>query len=169
MNDLNQPVDDPGRQSRPPLPAVSTPTHIGRYRIERVLGRGGFGRVYLAHDEQLQRLVAIKVPHPERVERPEDAEAYLSEARTVANLDHPHIVPVYDVGSTPEFPCFVVSKYIDGTDLATRLRQSRLSLHESIDLVATMAEALHHAHKQGLVHRDIKPGNILLDRSGKPF
>ncbi len=68
-----------------------------------------------------------------------------------------------------EFPCFVVSKYIDGTDLATRLKQSRLSIHETVELVATVAEALHHAHKQGLVHRDIKPGNILLDNSGKPF
>jgi serine/threonine protein kinase len=169
MNDLNQTVDEPGREAGSPVPAVSTPTHVGRYRIERVLGRGGFGLVYLAHDDQLQRLVAIKVPHPERVERPEDAEAYLTEARTVANLDHPNIVPVHDVGSTETFPCFVVSKYIDGTDLARRLEQSRLSLHEAVELVATVAEALHHAHKQGLVHRDIKPGNILLDRSGKPF
>jgi serine/threonine protein kinase/formylglycine-generating enzyme required for sulfatase activity len=169
MNDPNPTVDEPGWDSGPPVPAVPAPAHIGRYRIERVLGRGGFGRVYLAHDEQLQRLVAIKVPHPERVERPEDAAAYLTEARTVANLDHPNIVPVHDVGSTPEFPCFVVSKYIDGTDLATRLRQSRLSLHEAVELVATVAEALHHAHKQGLVHRDIKPDNILLNRSGKPF
>src|SRR5262249_19007666 len=149
-------------ESDPPPGLESTPTHVGRYRVERVLGQGGFGLVYLAHDEQLQRLVAIKVPHPERVERPEDAEAYLSEARTVANLDHPHIVPVHDVGSTETFPCFVVSKYIDGTDLASRLEQSRLSPHEAVELVATVAEALHHAHKQGLVHRDIKPGNILL-------
>jgi serine/threonine protein kinase len=133
------------------------------------LGEGGFGLVYLAHDDQLQRLVAIKVPHAKLVARPEDAEAYLTEARTAANLDHPNTVPVYDVGSTPHFPCFVVSKYIDGTDLSTRLKQSRLSIHESVELVATVAEALHYAHKQGLVHRDIKPGNILLDRSGKPF
>src|SRR5262245_35851284 len=169
MNDLNQTVDEPGQEAGLPLPGVSALTHIGRYRIERVLGRGGFGLVYLAQDEQLQRLVAIKVPHPERVARPEDAEAYLSEARTVANLDHPNIVPVFDVGSTPNFPCFVVSKYIDGTDLATRLKQSRLSIHEAVVLAATVAEALHDAHKQGLVHRDIKPGNILLDRTGKPF
>src|SRR5262245_2005634 len=169
MSDLNQTVDETGRQYGPPVPAVSTPTHIGRYRIERLLGGGGFGLVYLARDEQLQRLVAIKVPHPERVERPEDAEAYLSEARTVANLDHPNIVPVHDVGSTEQFPCFVVSKYIDGTDLATRLEQSRLALHEAVALVATVAEALHHAHQQSLVHRDIKPGNILLDKGGKPF
>jgi serine/threonine protein kinase/formylglycine-generating enzyme required for sulfatase activity len=147
----------------------SAPSHIGRYRLEKLLGRGGFGLVYLAHDDQLQRPVAIKVPHAGRVAQPAEAEAYLTEARTVANLDHPHIVPVFDVGSTEQYPCFVVSKYIDGTDLAARLKQSRLALHEAVALVATVAEALHHAHKQGLVHRDIKPGNILLDRTGKPF
>src|SRR5471032_2586584 len=145
------------------------PPQIGRYRVEKILGQGGFGLVYLAHDDQLQRLVAIKVPHRHRVSTTEDADAYLTEARTVANLDHPNIVPVYDVGSTEDCPCFVVSKYIDGTDLATKLKQSRLSIHETVELVATVAEALHHAHKQGLVHRDIKPGNILLDKSGKPF
>ena len=149
--------------------APRPPPQIGRYRIERLLGQGGFGLVYLAHDDQLARPVAIKVPHARLVARPEVAEAYLAEARTVANLDHPNIVPVYDVGSTEQFPCFVVSKFIDGTDLATRLKQSRLSPQEAAELVATVAEALHHAHKQGLVHRDIKPGNILLEKTGKPF
>ena len=104
------------------------PPEIGRYRVERLLGQGGFGTVYQARDEQLKRFVAVKVPHPHLVASPEDAGPYLAEASTVANLDHPHIVPVYDVGSTEQFPCYVVSKYIDGTDLATRLRQSRLSL-----------------------------------------
>jgi len=151
-------------EAAPPLPK-----QIGRYRVESILGQGGFGLVYLAHDDQLQRLVAIKVPHAKLIARTTDAEAYLAEARTVANLDHPHIVPVFDVGSTPDCPCFVVSKYIDGTDLSARLKQSRLSLSEAVELVATVAETLNHAHKQGLVHRDIKPGNILLDRSGKPF
>ncbi len=143
--------------------------HIGRYRIEKVLGEGGFGLVYLAHDDQLSRRVAIKVPHRNLVNRPEDAVPYLIEARTVASLDHPNIVPVYDVGSSEDCPCFIVSKYIDGTDLAARLKQSPLGLHQAIDLVATIADALHHAHRKGLVHRDIKPGNILLDSSGKPF
>jgi serine/threonine protein kinase len=158
-----QPVD-PNRLARTSEP----PSHIGRYRVKRLLGKGGFGSVYLAYDDQLHRPVAIKVPHPTLIARPEDALTYLTEARTVANLDHPHIVPVYDVGSTPDFPCFVVSKYIDGTDLATRLTQSRLSLNEAVELVATVAEALHHAHKQGLVHRDIKPANILIDATGVP-
>jgi len=169
MSDFNQTVDEPGRESVPPVPAESLPSQIGRYRIEKILGQGAFGLVYLASDEQLQRLVAIKVPHRNLVARPEAAAAYLAEARTVANLDHPNIVPVHDVGSTPDCPFFVVSKYIDGTDLATRLEQSRLSLHDAVELAATVAEALQHAHKQGLVHRDIKPENILLDKSGKPF
>ncbi len=149
--------------------AGSIPATIGRYRVLGRLGEGGFGLVYLAQDDQLSRPVAIKVPHRNLVDRREDAEAYLTEARTVASLDHPHIVPVFDVGSTDLFPCFIVSKYIEGTDLATRLMRSRLSILETVGLVATVAEALHHAHKQGLVHRDIKPGNILIDKSGKPF
>src|SRR5271169_4368298 len=100
------------------------PKQIGRYRVEKVLGAGGFGLVYLAHDDQLQRLVAIKVPHSRLVAQAQQAEAYLVEARTVANLDNPHIVPVYDVGSTADYPCYVVSKFIDGTDLAARLKHS---------------------------------------------
>src|SRR5450755_3163642 len=138
MNDFNQTADEPGREPVPPVVAESTPSQIGRYRIEKVLGQGGFGLVYLAHDGQLQRLVAIKVPHRKLVDRPESAEAYLTEARTVANLDHPNIVPVHDVGRTEDCPFFIVSKYIDGTDLASRLKQSRLSQHETVELVATV-------------------------------
>src|SRR5947208_2647551 len=172
MNDPCRTRDDqPGDNAELTVDFVpaTQPQHVGRYRIERVLGQGGFGLVYLAHDDQLQRLVAIKVPHRKLVDRPEAAEAYLTEARAVANLDHPNIVPVHDVGSTDDCPFFIVSKYIDGTDLATKLKQSRLSLNEAVELVATVAEALHHAHKQGLVHRDIKPGNLLLDKGGKAF
>lgn len=169
MNDLMQTVEEPEREPAAPIPAESMPHHIGRYRVERILGKGGFGLVYLANDDQLQRPVAVKVSHLILVSRSEEAEAYLSEARAVAKLDHPNIVPVYDVGSTEQFPCFIVSKFIDGMDLSTRLKQSRLSIIESVELVKTVAEALHHAHKQGLVHRDIKPGNILLDKKGEPF
>ena len=142
---------------------------IGRYRVEKVLGQGGFGLVYLAYDGQLQRLVAIKVPHRDRVATVADAEAYLTEARTVANLDHPHIVPVFDVGSAENCPCFIVSKFIEGSTLAQRIKDNRPAYPEAADLVATIAEALHYAHRKGLVHRDIKPGNILIDASGQPF
>lgn len=145
------------------------PQRIGRYRVEKLLGRGGFGLVYLAHDETLNRPVAVKVPHAKLISQSEDAELYLAEARTVASLEHPSIVPVHDVGSSAEFPCFVVSRFVPGSDLATYLKQTRLSYFESAGMVATIAEALHYAHKRGIVHRDIKPGNILIDGDGKPF
>src|SRR5688572_8001739 len=89
--------------------APGQPFLIGRYRVERVLGEGGLGRVYLAHDDQLDRPVAIKVPRVERITRPEDAAEYLAEARNVASLDHPHIVPIFDVGTTADGLCYVVS------------------------------------------------------------
>src|SRR5262245_37900787 len=148
---------------------LADPREIGRYRVVRRLGQGGFGRVYLARDDDLDRLVAIKVPNPERIAGPGDVEVYLAEARALARLDHSDIVPVYDVGRTHDGLCYVVSKYVEGSDLAERLREGRLSFRESAQLAVVVAEALHHAHTRGLVHRDIKPANILLDRTGKPF
>ncbi len=160
---------DKGASTAADISREERPERIGRYRVEKFLGEGGFGLVCLAHDDQLNRQVAIKVPHSHLMKCPEDAELYLAEARTVANLDHPNIVPVYDIGSTEDWPCYIVSKYIDGTDLASRRKQAPLALHEAIEVVATIAAALHYAHRKGLVHRDIKPGNILLDSSGKPY
>jgi serine/threonine protein kinase/formylglycine-generating enzyme required for sulfatase activity len=151
------------------MAAAGHPRCVGRYRVERLVGEGGFGVVYLGHDEQLQRLVAIKVPHQVLVSRPEDAELYLAEARTVAGLDHPNIVPVYDVGSTPECPCFVISKFIEGTTLAKRIVAGKLSVVATVKLVTTVAETLHYAHRKRLVHRDVKPANILLDAAGTPY
>lgn len=153
-------------ESGDPHPA---PHQIGRYRIEKLLGKGGFGSVYLAHDSDLDRYVAVKIPHPSLIKRPEDAQSYLKEARTVANLDHPNIVPVHDVGGTADFPCYVVSKYVQGMDLATKIQSRRFNSMEAAELVATVAGALHYAHKQGLVHRDVKPGNILIDNDGNPY
>jgi serine/threonine protein kinase/formylglycine-generating enzyme required for sulfatase activity len=170
---MSSPADSrqtgPEQEGLPVNPGGPAPSHIGRYRVERLLGEGGFGRVYLAHDDELHRPVAVKVPHRHRIARPEDVEAYLAEARVLARLDHPNIVPVHDAGRTDDGLCFVVSKFIEGTDLKRMLREGRPSFHESAALVATVAEALHHAHRKGLVHRDVKPGNILLDADGKPF
>ena len=163
---IGLPMDAAPNEPEPPVPL---PQYIDRYRVVRLIGRGGFGLVYLAFDEQLERLVAIKVPHPQLVAQASDVKACLAEARAAASINHPHIVTVYDVGTTAEFPCFVVSKYIDGVDLAKRLRQSPMPVWEAVTLVAIVAEALHHAHQQGLVHRDIKPGNLLLDLQGRPF
>jgi serine/threonine protein kinase/formylglycine-generating enzyme required for sulfatase activity/tetratricopeptide (TPR) repeat protein len=164
-----EPFPLPDRARLEPVDAQDLPERIGRYRIVRLAGRGGFGQVYLAHDELLDRPVAVKVPHAHLVARPGDAEPYLAEARAVAGLDHPHIVPVYDVGSTDRFPLFVISKFIDGVDLNAGLQQRKPTSLQSAELVATVAEALHYAHKQGLVHRDIKPGNILIGEGGRPY
>src|SRR5258708_11614429 len=141
---------------------VPLPGRIGRYRVEALLGAGGFGRVYRAQDEQLGRSVAIKVPDERLLSRLPENEEYLKEARLVAQLSHPHIVPVYDVGSEPGFPCSIVSRLITGGDLALRMRQSRMSYRESAELIESLASALHSAHKQGVIHRDVKPGNILI-------
>lgn len=159
----------PDRHRRIKMPDAAIPTQIGRYRVEGILGKGGFGLVYRAHDDELDRPVAIKVPHAELINSTDDAERYRTEARMVARLEHTGIVPVYDIGSTPEFPCFVVSRLISGTSLATALKENRPSHLSAAALTASMAEALHYAHLNGLVHRDVKPGNILIDDSGVAY
>jgi serine/threonine protein kinase/formylglycine-generating enzyme required for sulfatase activity len=159
---------EPGEAIAAPDSTREDPSHIGRYRVQSLLGAGGFGRVYLAFDEQLERLAAIKVPHPQLVSSPEAAEFYLAEARAAARLDHPNIVPVYDVGSSPGCPCFIVSKFIEGRTLSQQMKVQWPSFLEAARLLATVAEALHHAHLRGIVHRDVKPGNILIDTAGRP-
>ncbi len=153
----------------PGEPASVNHQQIGRYRVQKVLGKGGFGVVYLARDEQLDRFVAVKVPHAELISKPDDIDSYLAEARVVASLEHPHIVPVYDVGSTPDWPFYVVSRFIPGTDLASLHKTASLKYLDAVGLVATIAEALHYAHKRGLVHRDVKPSNILINNDKKPY
>ena len=143
-------------------------TQLGRYRIDHSLGRGGFGEVFQAFDNDLQRAVAIKITFANMLAT-KDRDAYLNEARIVASLDHPNIVPVHDVGQTPDGDYYIVSKLIDGSDLASRLRNNRPDRELSLEIVAAIANALHHAHSKGLVHRDVKPGNILLDRDSYPF
>ena len=162
-------VDETPRQHTVSAEATATPQYIGRYLLEKTLGQGGFGVVYLAYDTELKRRVAVKVPKAQRITNPEDAEAYLVEAQILAKLDHPHIVPVYDVGRSEDGYPFVVSKFIEGCSLADRIKQSRLAVREAVVLIARMAEALQYAHQHRLVHRDVKPGNILIDTSNKPF
>ena len=142
------------------------PRSLGRYRVESLLGRGGFGEVWKAYDPLLLREVAIKAPRPDRAPSEDWHRSLLAEARKAAALVHPNIVPVFDVfeeGST----ALIVSALVDGPSLSRYSSGRRLPVREIVPLILGVAEALHHAHKQGFVHRDVKPGNILLDASGR--
>lgn len=150
------------------LPKIETPDWIGRYRVVRRIGSGGFGSVFHAKDESLNRDVAIKVPL-RSLEDVNDEFQWSSEARMVAKLDHPNIVPVYDVGKSDQFPFFVVSRFIQGVDLRERILKGKPSLEEGLIWTASIADALDHAHSNGLVHRDVKPSNILIDTQDRAW
>ena len=140
-----------------------------QYRIERLLGRGGMGAVYLAHELALDRDVAIKVLPPEQAGAPQLRERFRREARTAARLNHPNIVPLYTFGEVDGLVYFVMG-YVAGESLASRLRrEGPLVSDVARTLLAEMADALSYAHRHGVVHRDIKPDNILIDAdSGSP-
>jgi len=147
---------------------ASHPKSFGRYRVVSMLGQGGFGAVYRAVDDQLKRDVAIKVTLGSLLD-PSLREGFLTEAQIVAALDHPSIVPVYDIGQTEQGDFFVVSKLIEGSDLSSRIKLNRPDRLLSLRIIEQMADALSYAHGKGLVHRDVKPANILLDRNDRPY
>jgi WD40 repeat protein len=138
-------------------------TQLGRFELRRELGRGGFGMVFLAYDTLLRREVAVKVPRAETLVTPELRERFQQEARAAAALEHPNLVPVYEAGVVGPL-CFLVSAYCPGPTLAAWLKQQTepVSWRDAAALLATLADAVHYAHRHGVVHRDLKPGNILL-------
>lgn len=142
---------------------------IGRYQIIRRLGRGGFGIVFLAKDSDLDRLVAVKLPHLHRTQRENYLQTFLREAQTLARLDHPGVVPIYDCGLINDGRCFVVSKYIEGQDLSQVLMQGPMPLTEAVRLLIDVTQALDHVHRARIVHRDIKPANILVGDNGRIY
>jgi eukaryotic-like serine/threonine-protein kinase len=145
--------------------SLELPRRFGRYLIERELGRGAFGVVFLASDTVLGRRVALKVPRPETLVTPEVRRRFLREAEAASRLDHPHIVPVYDVGEVGPV-CYIASAYCEGSTLADWLRRNSAAvpLVSAARLVAKLAAAVGHAHERGILHRDLKPSNILLQR-----
>jgi tRNA A-37 threonylcarbamoyl transferase component Bud32 len=133
------------------------------YTIESEIGRGGMGVVYRARDEKLKRLVAIKVLPPELAYRPDIRARFVREAETAAGISHPHIVPIHSVGEADDLVYFVMG-LVEGESLAVRLkRRGRLSVDESRRIFKETADALYAAHQQGVIHRDVKPDNILLE------
>ena len=151
----------------PPEPSHVQPATFGRYKVLHPLGTGGFGTVYLGFDEELKRSVAIKVRRRWVHTTYEAPESILEEARKVARLRHPGVVTVHDVGTSEE-GVYIVSDYLEGSDLGRWLRANRATWPESVRIVAAVADALGHAHARQIIHRDVKPANIILTNDGSP-
>jgi serine/threonine protein kinase len=140
---------------------------LGRFELVEAVGVGAFGTVYKARDPQLDRMVAIKVPRAGNLATDEDRDRFLREARSVAQLRHTAIVPVHEVGEHDGVP-YLVSEFVRGMTLADLLTARRPPPREAARLIADVADALQYAHEQGVIHRDVKPSNILLDEAGRP-
>ena len=144
------------------------PENIGRYEVKSELGRGGMATVYKAYDPRFEREVAVKVLPREMLHDPQFRVRFEREAKTVASLEHPAIVPVYDVGEEDGQPYFVM-RYMTGGSLSERINTGSLSVLETAKIIERLSSALDEAHIKGIVHRDLKPGNILFDHIGEPY
>jgi predicted Ser/Thr protein kinase len=148
------------------LPA-QFPASFGRYQLLKLLGKGGMGAVYLAHDTQLDRHVALKIPLFRLDDDSQVLARFYREARSAATIFHANVCPVYDVGEIDGIP-YLTMGYIDGKSLAAWIRNKPMPPHQSASLVSKLALALQEAHNKGVIHRDLKPANIMMDQRGEP-
>jgi tRNA A-37 threonylcarbamoyl transferase component Bud32 len=155
------------QESTAPLSPRHGLQRLGRFELIEAVGVGAFGTVYKARDPQLDRVVAIKVPRAGNLATAGDRDRFLREARSVAQLRHPAIVPVHEVGEH-EGMTYLVSDFVQGLTLSDLLTARRPTPREAARLVSEVAQALRYAHECGVIHRDIKPSNILLDDAGHP-
>jgi len=140
-------------------------TKLGPYEIVAPLGAGGMGEVYRARDTRLERTVAIKILPSQFSSDPVRKQRFEREAKTISNLNHPHICVLHDIGSQDGVD-YLVMECVEGETLAKRLEKGPLALEQVLKLSAQIADALNKAHRSGVVHRDLKPGNIMLTPTG---
>ncbi len=145
--------------------ALAAGTRLGSYEVVSAIGAGGMGEVYKARDTRLDRIVAIKVLPAHLADRAELRERFEREAKTIASLNHPHICTLYDTGHQDDID-FLVMEYIEGETLAQRLLKGALPLQQVLQYSIEVSDALDKAHRKGITHRDLKPGNIMLTKSG---
>ena len=143
----------------------TTGAKLGPYEIVQAIGAGGFGQVYKARDARLNRFVAVKILPEHLSQNPEVKARFEREAQTLASLSHPHICPVFDVGQQDGVD-YIVMEYLEGVTLAERLKKGALPLEEALKIAIETADALDKAHRQGVIHRDVKPSNVILTKNG---
>ena len=161
-------VGEPSRPAPvvPAAPDPRAPLPWSDYLLQEHLGSGGFGKVYRAQQKSLGRPVAVKALHKARQRDPQAVEQFIQEARLLARLKHPAIVGVHGLGRYPGGGYFLVLDLIEGEDLQRRIERGPLSIAESVGITVAVAEGIHYAHQHGILHGDIKPGNVLLDAAG---
>src|SRR5262249_29464543 len=148
------------------IPSLASAS-FGGFKLLGEIGRGGMGVVYRAYEAELDRVVAVKMVLPGNLAGEDDLRRFYTEATSAARLNHPHIVNVHRVGVHGGYH-FYSMDFIDGPSLAQRLAGGPLPARVAARYIATIARALHHAHREGILHRDIKPGNILIDSHDNP-
>jgi len=160
-------VDEPARAATKSERVAQRAGDFGDYELLEEIGRGGQGIVYLARQKSLNRTVALKVISPGQWASRAHLKRFRREAQTAASLDHPNIVSIYEVGEH-DGSCYFSMKFVEGGQLDEVVRRTPISIRQAVEMIAKLSRTVHYAHQHGILHRDIKPGNILLDTNGEP-